>query len=61
MVFKNCMYCVDLKCFEFTLQRTVSTVVLKTRVHCEGCAHKMKKIVGKSQGKNLLYQVGMIY
>lgn len=28
----------------------VSTVVLKTRVHCEGCAHKIKKIVGKSQG-----------
>uniref|UniRef100_A0A7C8Z4P5 HMA domain-containing protein n=2 Tax=Opuntia streptacantha TaxID=393608 RepID=A0A7C8Z4P5_OPUST len=31
-------------------ERTVSTVVLKTRVHCEGCAHKIKKIVGKSQG-----------
>lgn len=28
----------------------VATVVLKTRVHCEGCAQKIKKIVGKCDG-----------
>ncbi|KAL8152854.1 hypothetical protein V2J09_010614 [Rumex salicifolius] len=26
------------------------TVVLKTRVHCDGCAHKMKKIIIKYEG-----------
>ncbi|GAB4856649.1 hypothetical protein Ancab_014561 [Ancistrocladus abbreviatus] len=29
---------------------SASTVVLKTRVHCEGCAQKMKKILGKCDG-----------
>ncbi|GMH23190.1 hypothetical protein Nepgr_025033 [Nepenthes gracilis] len=28
----------------------VSTVVLKTRVHCDGCAHKIKKIISKYEG-----------
>ncbi|XP_057549002.1 heavy metal-associated isoprenylated plant protein 3 [Amaranthus tricolor] len=28
----------------------VATVVLRTRVHCEGCAQKIKKIVGKYDG-----------
>ncbi|XP_021847225.1 heavy metal-associated isoprenylated plant protein 6 isoform X2 [Spinacia oleracea] len=28
----------------------VATVLLKTRVHCEGCAQKIKKIVGKCDG-----------
>lgn len=28
----------------------VSTVVLNTRVHCEGCAQKIRKIVGKCEG-----------
>jgi len=27
-----------------------TTVVLKTRVHCDGCAHKMKKIIIKYEG-----------
>ncbi|KAK9733374.1 hypothetical protein RND81_04G063600 [Saponaria officinalis] len=29
---------------------TVSTVQLKTRVHCEGCANKIKRIVSKCDG-----------
>ncbi|CAH8313087.1 unnamed protein product [Eruca vesicaria subsp. sativa] len=29
-----------------------STVVLKTKLHCEGCEHKIKKIVNKIKGVN---------
>ncbi|KAF8118906.1 hypothetical protein N665_0002s0208 [Sinapis alba] len=29
-----------------------STVVLKTKLHCEGCEHKIKKIVNKIEGVN---------
>ncbi|KAK9723911.1 hypothetical protein RND81_05G033500 [Saponaria officinalis] len=29
---------------------TVAVVQLKTKVHCEGCAQKIKKIVGKCEG-----------
>ncbi|KAL9228070.1 hypothetical protein vseg_003686 [Gypsophila vaccaria] len=29
---------------------TVATVQLKTKVHCEGCAQKIKKIVGRCEG-----------
>ncbi|KAJ9694389.1 hypothetical protein PVL29_010061 [Vitis rotundifolia] len=28
----------------------VSTVVLKIRLHCDGCIHKIKKIISKSKG-----------
>jgi len=27
-----------------------STVVLKTKLHCEGCEHKIKRIVNKIKG-----------
>ncbi|KAK1403385.1 heavy metal-associated isoprenylated plant protein 6 [Heracleum sosnowskyi] len=30
--------------------KEVSTVVLKIRLHCDGCIHKIKRIISKSQG-----------
>lgn len=28
-----------------------NTVVLKTKLHCEGCEHKIKRIVNKIKGE----------
>lgn len=33
------------------LQPQVSTVVMKIRLHCDGCAHKIKRIIKKTEGK----------
>ena len=37
------------------MQSPVATVVLRTRVHCEGCAQKIKKIVGKYDGESFSF------
>lgn len=31
-------------------EAAVTTVVLKTKVHCDGCAHKINKIINKCEG-----------
>lgn len=31
-----------------------STVVLKTKLHCEGCEHKIKRIVNKIKGEFMI-------
>ncbi|KAH9626708.1 hypothetical protein KSS87_021607 [Heliosperma pusillum] len=40
----------DKKDKEKTKEISIATVQLKTRVHCEGCANKIKKIVSKCEG-----------
>lgn len=32
-----------------------STVVFKTKLHCEGCEHKIKRIVSKINGAFIIY------
>ncbi|KAL8135940.1 hypothetical protein AgCh_010527 [Apium graveolens] len=35
---------------EDKVEKKVSTVVLKIRLHCDGCIHKIKRIISKSEG-----------